>query len=755
MLGSMLVGMLVSMLVGILLVMLLSAVSASAQQRTRTLDSLRKHGVRTDTAQAQPVLVTASAVSNFTISTVDDIDGGTIFAGKKSEQVRMSSITANTSSNNARQVFSGVAGLNIWDNDGGGVQMGIGGRGLSPNRTSNFTTRQNGYDIAADPLGYPESYYTPPMDAVDRIQVVRGAGSLRYGTQFGGMINFVMREPKKDSTFEGRVRSTYGSFNYAGLYAEGSGTVEDVGYIALYQLRRSDGWRANSGFAVHTAYASVATSLTQSLRVKADYTFFAYQSQQPGGLTDRMFADNPSQSIRSRNWFEVQWNLVSLNIDYLVSESTGIKSVFFGNFSSRDALGNQDRINMSDRGGERSLIAGTFRNVGNETTVQHAFNGISEEMSSIVAGVRLFHGTTSQKQGNASSGSDPDFTFLHPSNVEGSDFRYPNDNAAVFAESILRLGGGFAIVPGIRGELITTRSDGYYSLRVEDFAGNLLVDSNVSEMRQRTRSFVLFGIGVLYHSPEQWECYANASQNYRSITFSDLHINNPNLRIDSNITDERGYTLDAGIRGTLFDIVAFDASAFYLRYANRIGELLRSDEAPLFQPYRYRTNVADAYTAGVEAVVELNATRLFKLNSSWPVVRVLMNGALTEGRYLNSDDASIRNRFVELVPPYVVRTGLSAETQGFRASFVLAFVGKQYSDATNTEYSASAVTGAIPAYNVADLSASYVFSRYKIEMSCNNLFDNRYFSRRADAYPGPGIIPADARSFSVTLQATF
>lgn len=733
-----------------LVVLLLFAIATTVVKGLT--DSL---SMRVDTVRATQVVVYATPINAFTISSVDDLDGGAIYAGKKTEQVRMSAITANTSSNNARQVFSGIAGLNIWDNDGGGVQMGIGGRGLSPNRTSNFTTRQNGYDIAADPLGYPESYYTPPMDAVDRIQVVRGAGSLRYGSQFGGMVNFVMREPKKDSVFEGRVRSTYGSFNFAGLYAEGSGTVDNVGYIALYQLRRSDGWRPNSGFAVHTAYASVAASLTPSLRVRADYTFFTYQSQQPGGLTDRMFSDNPNQSVRSRNWFEVQWNLASLSVDYIISESTGIKSMFFGNYSSRDALGNQDRINMSDQGAERSLIAGTFRNIGNETTIQHTFEGIGTEISSVVAGMRLFHGTTTQQQGNASTGSGPDFTFLNPSNLEGSDFRYPNDNVAVFAESILRLGNGFAIVPGMRGELITTRSDGYYALRIEDFAGNVILDSAIRETRNRSRTFALFGIGLLYHSPDLWECYANASQNYRSITFSDLHISNPNLRIDPNIADERGYTLDAGIRGTFLDVVAYDASAFYLRYADRIGEVLRSDEAPLFLPYRYRTNVADAYTAGVEAVIEVNLTRLAAFGSSAPVVRVLLNGALTDGRYLDSDDASVRNRLVELVPPYVVRTGVSVETQGFRAAFVLAFIGKQYSDATNTEYSASAVTGAIPAYNVADLSASYVFERYRIEVSCNNLFDNRYFSRRADAYPGPGIIPAEARSFSVTLQASF
>ena len=76
--------------------------------------------------------------------------------------------------------------------------LGIGGRGLSPNRSSNFNIRQNGYDISADALGYPESYYTPSSEAMDRIEIIRGAASLQYGPQFGGLVNFVMKEgPKK------------------------------------------------------------------------------------------------------------------------------------------------------------------------------------------------------------------------------------------------------------------------------------------------------------------------------------------------------------------------------------------------------------------------------------------------------------------------------------------------------------------------------------------------------------------------------
>ena len=130
------------------------------------------------------VIVKANKTKIFQLSKLKDIEGTSIFAGKKSEVISMDLSMANMASNNSRQIYNQIAGLNIYQNDDAGLQLNIGGRGLDPNRTSNFNTRQNGYDISADALGYPESYYTPPAESLSEIRIVRGAASLQYGTQF-------------------------------------------------------------------------------------------------------------------------------------------------------------------------------------------------------------------------------------------------------------------------------------------------------------------------------------------------------------------------------------------------------------------------------------------------------------------------------------------------------------------------------------------------------------------------------------------
>jgi len=136
-----------------------------------------------------------------------------------------------------------------------------------------------------------------------------------------------------------------------------------------------------------------------------------------------------------------------------------------------------------------------------------------------------------------------------------------------------------------------------------------------------------------------------------------------------------------------------------------------------------------------------------------PAIHWIINGTVLQGEYLSSDDPSIDGNAVEYVPSYVLRTGLNVKEGGFRISLLFSFIGKQFSDASNAEYTASAVSGSIPAYSVADITVGYTFGAISVDASCNNVLGSSYFTRRADSYPGPGIVPAEPRSFFVTVKA--
>ncbi len=701
--------------------------------------------------QYNAVVIQAEREKTFGLQRMKSIENFGIYEGKKTEVILLDDIYANLSTNNPRQVYARITGLNVWESDQSGLQLGIGGRGLSPNRTANFNVRQNGYDISADALGYPEAYYTPPTEALERIEIIRGAASLQYGTQFGGMLNFRFKSPETEKKIRFTSRQSTGSWGFFSSFNSISGTVKKFSYYTYYQLRRADGYRPNSKFYSHNFFTSLNYEISSRISINAEFTKMNYLAQQPGGLTDKAFQNNPRQSFRERNWFNIDWNLAAVNLTYKISEHTQLNMRNFGLLAHRKAVGNLERINVVDFGKERTLIEGVFQNIGNETRLLHDYK-IKRQKHAFLAGMRLYSGKTTARQGLGSAGKDANFTYLNPQNLEDSDYDFPSKNIAFFTENIFNITSKFSITPGIRWEYIHTQANGYYKQYVKDGAGNILVEKKIYESTVRMRSFLLAGMGLSYKVKPIAELYANISQNYRAINFSDLRINNPNLRIDPNIRDEKGYTADLGIRGSKNGFFSYELTLFYLYYNGKIGQVLRTDTI-LFNDYRFRTNVSDAVNKGIEAFAELNILRLFNVHS-WQY-NIFTNISWIDARYTGTQDNSIRNKKVEMVPPMVVRVGNTVRYKKLGGTIQYAYTAEHFSDATNAIRTATAVEGIIPAYSITDISVYYQWKFLRIEASVNNLFNVSYFTRRAESYPGPGIIPADGRAFYTTVQVVF
>lgn len=699
--------------------------------------------------ELKDIVVKNERDNDFGITRLKPVDGVAIYAGKKTEVVMLDDVAANLATNNTRQVFAKVAGLNIWESDGAGLQLGIGARGLSPNRTSNFNTRQNGYDISADALGYPESYYSPPTEALEKIEVVRGAASLQYGTQFGGFINFVFKKPNPDKAFEFVSKQTAGSFGLFNSFNSIGGTKGKLAYYAFYQFKRGDGWRPNSGFNNHTAHASVVFKATEKLSLRLEHTYMNYLAQQPGGLTDAEFSQNPRQSIRERNWFRVNWNLTALIFDYKFNDKLKLNSRFFGLIAERAALGYLGLISRADPLEERDLLWDKYRNFGNETRIIKSYSLLGNH-STFLAGARYYQGFTDRKQGLANDSDKADFYYLHPDSLEHSAYQFPSRNVAVFVENIFAITPKFSVTPGVRYEYINTSSEGYYNLEYKDLAGNVIYSEHTQDNRNSSRNFVLFGVGASYKSANSLEFYGNFSQNYRAITFSDMRIVNPNFRVDPNLKDEKGYSADVGMRGNIRRMLNFDLSFFMVSYNNRIGTDLRLDSST-YIVYRYRTNIAASRSMGVEFFAELDLLKFFTAGKSKSMLSLFTNFAYVDARYLHSAENIFSDKKVELVPAITNRSGITYKRKNFQVTYQFSYTGQQFSDATNAEFSPNAVYGIIPSYYVMDLSLSYSWKFLTFSGGLNNLTNNRYFTRRAESYPGPGIIPSDGRSFYITL----
>lgn len=700
--------------------------------------------------------VVRKRLENFDIGNLPPIKGVQITTGTNAV-IEMQNLSGAKSSGNPREMFAKIPGLNIWESDGAGIQIGIGGRGLSPNRAANFNTRQNGHDISADALGYPESYYTPPFEALKSIEITRGSASLQFGTQFGGLLNFVVKDAPYDTPLEITTRNTVGAYGYFGTFNRITGSNNKFSYQVYHQYKKGDGYRENSNFDQQQLFAQVGYYLKDNLQVRLEYTHMNYLTQQAGGLTDLQFNQDPRQSIRDRNHFKVDWNMLAFHLDYDLTKSATFNIRAFGMKSRRESLGFLGKITQADPMSERTMIQGLFENGGIESRFlqKYHFNKNKKERftrGAFLVGMRYYRGSSIANQGNASDNNNADFRFLTPNNLDNSSYSFPSENIAAFAENILFINPKLTANIGVRYENIVSSSEGFYKrYSTHPFTQDTLAIYTINDTNSVKRSLPLFGAGLSYKTGKQSSVYFNFTQNYRAINFTDIRVSNPNIVIDSLIKDEYGYTGELGFRGLHKKYITFDLALFYIFYGDKIGIAPKQGTI-----YKERTNIGNAINTGVESFVEVDLLQMIS-DSAKNHLNVFVNAAYIDARYIESKEANYLNKNVEYVSPFIFKTGLKFKTDKFSAQFQLSYNAKQFSDASNSVIpSGDALIGEVPAYTVLDFSTQYTFNNsFKLEAGINNLTNQQYFTRRALSYPGPGIIPSDGISFYFTLQYQF
>ena len=702
------------------------------------------------------VVVRANRKKIFQIKRMKDFEGTSVYAGKKNEVILLELSMANLASNNARQIYNQIPGLNIYQNDDAGLQLNIGGRGLNPNRTSNFNTRQNGYDISADALGYPESYYTPPAEGLKEIQILRGAASLQYGTQFGGLINFIMKKPNYSEDLEILSRNTFGSNNLFTNFTSLSSTGNKLNYYGYVNYKKGDGFRNNSGFKSTNTFQYLEYKINSKTLLSSELTYMNYLAQQAGGLSDEMFKTDHLQSNRARNWFEVEWLMYNLKFKKEFSNYTNFSFSFFGLEAKRNSLGfRTNRVSQVDSGEERDLIKGDFSNFGFESRLLTNYSLLNKK-SLFLLGLKYYNSNSSSVQGPGSNGFDANFNFknsLYPNYNNQSNYSYPNENIAIFAENIIYLGDKISLTPGIRYENIITNSKGFYRKINLDGAGNVIFNEKFDESDKKSRNFLLVGLGFSYKANRNLEVYSNFSENYRSVTFADISTINPAYAINPEIDDEKGYTFDIGIRGNFKKKISYDANVFLLKYEDRIGFIQKvfSDGNVKSE----RGNVGNARINGIESLFDFDLNEMFLKNNDFDL-NYFINYSLINSKYLKSNQVGIEGKSVEFVPKHNLKTGLKFGYKNLSFNIQYSYISKQFTDSSNAEEgNLSGVIGQIPEYRLLDFSVAYKLKKVKFESGVNNLLNEKYFTRRATGYPGPGIIPSAPRNMYVTIEIKF
>ncbi|MBK9273589.1 MAG: TonB-dependent receptor [Flavobacteriales bacterium] len=684
------------------------------------------------------------------IRPADDTLGALILAARRTEIIAPAALDADLALNHGRQVFAKVPGITVWENDGSGIQLGIAARGLSPNRSWEFNLRQDGHDISADPFGYPEAYYTPPMEALERIEVVRGAASLAFGPQFGGLVNFVLKRGAPDRPLAGELRQTVGSFGLTDTYAALGGTKGRVEHYTFVHHRQAEGWRANSRYRTTTAHTGLRYAVTRNLRIGLSYTRSDVVQQQPGGLTDAQLKVDPRASDRARNWMLLPWNVAALTAEWRPDDRTVMDVKVFGTLAERNSVGFMRAVNIPDTVDRatgtyapRQVDRDRYANAGVEARIRRGLPFLRRQ-AHVAAGLRYFQAVAHRQQlGTGTTGSDADVDIVGDF---GRDLDLGTRNAAAHVEVMLPFTDRIAVVPGVRVEHIASRVDGRIS-------ATGLVDSG-----ERARQVALLGLGVQVRATATMQGYANVSQGYRPVLYGDLTPSATTDLIDPDLRDTRGYNVDAGFRGSLGSSVSFDIGGFLLHIHDRVGTVVRDG-------VNVRTNLGASRSQGVEAYAEVDVLGLCRGTNGHgrSSLAIALAYGFVDARYVRWDDPAmdsdaafdVRGNQVEYAPRHLFRPGITFRHRRFSLAAKGSVIDAVYTNATNTEApSANATAGRIPGYSVVDASATWTFDAHMtLSAGVNNLLDAVYATRRAGGYPGPGLMPGMGRSFYLTLAA--
>ncbi|MCC6410604.1 MAG: TonB-dependent receptor, partial [Saprospiraceae bacterium] len=672
------------------------------------------------------------------------ICGALLVTGKKNEIISLQRLDANVAERSPRQIFAKVPGVFVYDMDGTGNQINIATRGLDPHRGWEFNIRQNGVIVNSDLYGYPASHYALPMEAVSRIELVRGTGSLQYGAQFGGLLNYVTKQPDTTKAFNFESQNTAGSFGLLSTYNAVGGKVGKLQYYGYFSLRKNDGYRDNAGTDYDAQGVMLRYEATKNFVLKAEFSRSNYLYQIPGPLTDSMFAAQPTLATRSRNYFNPEIYVPSLSAEWRLNSNTRMQLLVSALLGNRNSVQFDRPANVPDAinpatgtYAQRQVDIDNFNSYTTEYRILHNYN-LRNKTAILAAGFQYINNDLHRRQlGKGTTGTDYDLSI--DSTGWGRDLHFKTQNIAFFAENTFNLTSRLSTGVGVRVENGGSKMSGI--IRAVP-PGNIPTEIE--------HQFPLFGLTAGYKINETQNLYAGWTQAYRPVLFKDIIPATPYDLVDPDMKDANGYNGELGYRGNHGGL-QWDVNVFYLQYNDRPGSLTteRNDTV-----YILRTNIGDSYTYGLECYVEYgfalgHRTRLSAFTSTSVMEARYQNGALRTGQ----ENTDISGNRVESAPTLISRNGITLRHREHSFSILYSYTGETYADALNTEKpSASGSVGLVPAYHLMDLNATlFLTNNLSCRLSVNNLFDTSYFTKRPQFYPGPGVWSSDGRSANVTL----
>lgn len=684
---------------------ILGSLTHAAGEEPVTLEEVRVKAVRKEKVE-------------FASDFLPDTQGAKIYAGKKTTSaslVRLPKIQ----NNNYRQAFSQMPGLLVSEqNNQGHVNLNYRAIG-DPHESQDLLTLKDGIPIGVDRFGYSTTYYNPPLEAVERIELIRGGSALLYGPQPGPVLNYVTTMPPQNKKLSPFTQHLFGSNGFYSTIERAAGTIDRAGYWGYFNHSHSNGPRANEGFDLFGGSLKLVFDAARDARWIWNLDVHEKQSGEPGRLTLAQYRADRRQTLRPADELRTRRYASSLSYERDLSEETFWTTTLYGGTFDRFS-----RRRTSNTSSQNNLDRREVSSGGLESRVRHDYQAFGEGHT-LTAGGTFYAADAPRYQDRSTS---------YPSEVGNPifDFDYRTLYGALFGENQFNL-GNLAVIPSFRLELLNIRVQENFN------TGKSSALHNINEFYATP----LFGVGLKYALGKLHELYFNASQGYKPPQFDDLAPTGNNTLPATDLDEGKTWTYELGLRGRPARWLQYDASAFLTDYENFFGTVTVGGNTQ-------RKNVGRARYHGIDLSGEADLIGLADAAHNTPGKRLgdrfgslslygnvsLLSAQFVEGPLRKSEPA--------YAPAYLAKAGAIYRLPGRAKVAVLGTFVEDHFWADNNAAGGTGLT-AIPAYGVWDLTGElYLYKdTVKAFFGINNLTDEVYFSRvRSD-----GIEPALERNY--------
>ena len=689
-----------------------------AQSSPRVLDTLTVYGESEND----------SIIQNPFPEAVED---NRIFSGKRATVIDLDALPK-VQANNYRQALALTPGLLYSEETTPLVSLGFRGIG-TPDRAQFLQVLKDGIPIHSDPFGYPEAYYMPPLDVVDRLEFIRGGAALMFGAQPAGALNYVTHMPVTDRPFTFRTQNIFGTDDFYSNYTSFSGTSGQTGYYGYFNHRESNGFReANSRYSLDGGLFKLVQSFSKSTRLVLSLDVYEEKHREPGGLSLPDFRSNPRKTTRFNDHFALSRYAVAADLQHNIQPGTDLSlKVWFAHLtrlSWRQQGGGFGTVPTGPAALTNVIQDQRFQSVGFEPRLRHDWEGLGAS-NTLSAGFQLYglRSPRSDREGQSATALE--------GILEGSRFYNSEDSmrrvfyGSAFAENKFSW-GDFSLTPGFRFEGIRQSVS---SQKWSTTAG-VLTATDVTKIDYQP----LVGLGAAYELPRQQQVYANISQSYRPTIFSQSIVAAPGMTA-TDASPNIGWNYELGVRGRPLPWLTYDTSLFLVDLDNRFGVSKDNKLTSVGRSINYGWDAS----AQVDLIGVLAARTGRDLNASCGNLNLYGSLTLLEAGLHGGPSNGGTPMYA---PTYLLRTGLIYGFRKAKVSMLGTLMGKHNAqDNSDPAFE-------IPSFVTWDLTAEIpVHPRVSVMAGINNLFDRKYFSRVTPL----GVDPSYGRNVYAGLSFQF